>query len=174
MSHNLPPFPPIKIAVTSYRFHAIRGNLSLPSQKCLDRSRERWETFLAREVFKRLADKFPRSKQDIGVVVEREKRQSTTVLLSWQRCNPRATHPLQPFHFHPFCSPSPPPPAPSLLLFIPLFPPFCAEGAWAVDNVIYTGRVINVLGDRRFKKTIGNRRQRRATVRLLVSRPPLA
>lgn len=40
--------------------------------------------------------------------------------------------------------------------------------AWAVDNVIYTGRVINVLGDRRFKKAIGNRRQRRAT----VSPPP--
>lgn len=42
--------------------------------------------------------------------------------------------------------------------------------AWAVDNVIYTGRVINVLGDRRFKKAIGNRRQRRAT----VSPPPAA
>lgn len=129
---------------------------------------ERRGTFLAREVFKRLADKFPRSKQDIGVAMEREKRQSTTVLLSWQRCSPRATHPLQPLYFYyPFYSAW-------FQLASPLFPPFCAEGAWAVDNVIYTGRVINVLGDRRFKKTIGNRRQRRATVRLPVSRPPLA
>lgn len=84
------------------------------------------------------------------------------------------------------CTPFPLPPPPPctaapLLLTLSLslspalsFHPFWRTEAWAVDNVIYTGRVINVLGDRRFKKTIGNRRQRRATVvRPPVSWPPL-
>lgn len=63
---------------------------------------------------------------------------------------------------------------PSFLSLSPsVFIPSGGREAWAVDNVIYTGRVINVLGDRRFKKTIGNRRQRRATVRPPVSWPPL-
>lgn len=158
----------------------VRPELSPISLETRPRRAERWgKSYLAREVLKRAADKFPRREQDIGVAGERERRrasrqagrQSTTVLLSCQRLQPRAMPPLS------LLPPSPPPsvlpPAHSLSLSPSVFIPSGGREAWAVDNVIYTGRVINVLGDRRFKKTIGNRRQRRATVRPPVSWPPL-
>lgn len=101
----------------------------------------------------------------------------TGVSLSWQRrCNTLSRNTTLAVFEPPVLLPSlpllpyPPPPPPPTLPSPPSSSPFRSAAssrpsrAWAVDNVIYTGRVINVLGDRCFKKAIGNRRQRRATV----------
>lgn len=154
----------------------VRPELSPISLETRPRRAERWgKSYLAREVLKRAADKFPRREQDIGVAGEREKASERAGRQAGSRrpfcsvasgCN-LVQCPLS-LSFPPLLRP------PSFLSLSPsVFIPSGGREAWAVDNVIYTGRVINVLGDRRFKKTIGNRRQRRATVRPPVSWPPL-
>lgn len=158
----------------------VRPELSPISLETRPRRAERWgKSYLAREVLKRAADKFPRREQDIGVAGEREKASERAGRQAGSRrpfcsvasgCN-LVQCPLS-LSFLPLLRPPSFLPL-SLSLSPSVFIPSGGREAWAVDNVIYTGRVINVLGDRRFKKTIGNRRQRRATVRPPVSWPPL-
>jgi len=110
--------------------------------------------------------------QDIAAATQRERQSTGVVLLGWQRCNTLASRDTTPAVFEHL---------PVflrrflllllLLLLLSVVLPFPRSAvssrpsrARAADNVIYAGRVINVLGDRRFKKAIGNRRQRRATV----------